>query len=354
MPTPHRPRAAIAILVVSHAMILLAGFVAPYDPAAQDRVLPFAPPTRVHFVDARGKLRRPFVYCLRAGADGSYREDANRAYPVRFLVSETPYALRGEPLWRRHLFGTDEPAKIFLIGTDAYGRDLLSRWLYGGQISLVAGLLATLISLALGTALGGSAGFFGGWLDDLIMRAAEVFLALPWLYLLFAVRAFLPLGIAPNGIFLLLLTIIGMVGWARPARLIRGVVMSAKERDYVLAARGFGASAGYLLWRHIWPETANVAFTQAAVLVPAYVLAEVVLSFFGLGVSEPAASWGTLLASLKQYDVLESYWWMFLPALALIPIFLAYYRFFSYYGYCFAQGTAVSEIKTTSMSFHRP
>ncbi len=132
---------------------------------------------------------------------------------------------------------------------------------------------------------------------------------------------------------MLLITVIGVIGWARPARLIRGVVLSARERDYVLAAKGFGASNIYLLRRHILPQASSVALTQAAVLIPTYVLAEVVLSFFGLGVSEPAPSWGNLLANLRQYNVLESYWWMFLPAIALIPIFLAYYRVFSYYGY---------------------
>ncbi len=233
------------------------------------------------------------------------------------------------------------PAKIFLIGSDAYGRDQFSRLLYGGRISLFAGLLATAVSLSLGMLLGGLAGFYGRWLDELIMRTAEIFLALPWLYLLFAVRACLPLQIAPNQVFLLLITVIGVIGWARPARLIRGVVLGARQRDYVVAATSFGASDIYLLRRHVLPQAFNVALTQAAVFVPRYVLAEMVLSFFGLGVSEPAPSWGNLLANLRQYNVLESYWWMFLPALALAPIFLVYYSIFSYYGYYFAGGTVV-------------
>jgi peptide/nickel transport system permease protein len=181
--------------------------------------------------------------------------------------------------------------------------------------------------------LGGLAGFYGGWLDDLIMRTAEIFLALPWLYLLFAVRAFLPLQIPPNRIFLLLIIVVGMAGWARPARLIRGVVLSAKERDYVLAAKGFGATDLYLLRRHVLPQASSVVLAQAAVFIPKYVLAEVVLSLFGLGVSEPTPSWGNLLANLRQYSVLESYWWMFLPLFALMLVFLAYHSLFSYYGY---------------------
>jgi len=318
----NKPYIAFALLAISHGLLLLAGFFAPYDPTSQDRELPFAPPTRVHFIDARHKLHLlPFVYRWRANTtDRGYHEDRQTVYPVRFFSQ-----------W--HFFATDPPAKIFLMGSDAYGRDQFSRFLYGGRISLFAGLVATAISLILGMILGGAAGFYGRWLDELIMRAAEIFLTLPWLYLLFAVRAFLPLHIAPNGVFLLLISVLGAIGWARPARLIRGVVLSAKEREYVLAARGFGASDVYLLRRHLLPEAGSVILTQAAVLIPTYVLAEVVLSFFGLGVSEPAPSWGNLLANLRQYGVLESYWWIFLPALALVPVFLAYYGVFSYYGY---------------------
>ena len=169
-----------------------------------------------------------------------------------------------------------------------------------------------------------AAGYFGGWRDDLLMRVAELFLALPWLYLLFALRAFLPLAVSPIQAFLLVVVVIGMVGWARPARLVRGVVLSVKERDFVRAARGFGASDFYLLRHHILPETASVLLTQAAILVPQFVLAEMTLSFLGLGVPEPMSSWGNLLASLQQYSVLVSYWWMYLPALAIVPFFLGY------------------------------
>ncbi len=349
----HTPRLAIAALVVSHGLVLLAGFAVPYDPAAQDRELPFAPPTRIHFIDRQRKLHlRPFVYRWKAsaGSEGGYREDTSVAYPIRLLAPGPQYMLFGGLVSRIHLFETDDPAKIFLIGADAYGRDQFSRFLYGGRISLFAGLLATAVSLSLGMLLGGLAGFYGGWLDELIMRAAEIFLALPWLYLLFAVRACLPLHLAPDWVFLLTITVIGVIGWARPARVIRGVVLAARERGYVLAARGFGGSGIYLLRRHVLPQAFNVALTQAAVFIPTYILAEMILSFFGLGVSEPAASWGSLLANLRQYDVLESYWWMFLPAVALIPIFLAYYSVFSYYGYYFRSDTAVGKLTKIRMS----
>jgi peptide/nickel transport system permease protein len=157
-----------------------------------------------------------------------------------------------------------------------------------------------------------------------LMRLSELFLALPWLYLLFALRAFLPLAVSPVKAFLLVIVALAAVGWARPARLVRGVVLSAKERDFVRAARGFGASDGYLLRRHIVPETRSVLLTQAAILVPQFVLAEMTLSFLGLGIPEPVPSWGNLLAMLQQYSVLVSYWWIYLPAVAIVPFFVGY------------------------------
>jgi peptide/nickel transport system permease protein len=201
---------------------------------------------------------------------------------------------------------------------------LLSRVLFGGQVSLLAGLIGAGLTLSIGLCIGTAAGFWGGWKDEVLMRVAELFLALPWIYLLFAMRAFLPLTVPPLKAFLLVVMVIGAVGWARLARMVRGIVLSAKERDFVRAARGFGASGGYLLRRHILPETMSVVLTQAAILVPQFVLAEMTLSFVGLGVPEPVPSWGNMLASLQHYNVLVSYWWMYLPALAIVPFFLGY------------------------------
>ncbi len=313
-----------AVLGVLHLGVACAGFFAPYDPAAQDREHPYAPPMRVHFVDAHGGIHlRPFSYAqeLRTGSFDEYEENRSRASPVRFFVSGAPYRVLGLPL-RVHLFGGDAP--VHLLGSDGYGRDLLSRVLFGGQVSLLAGLIGAGLTLSIGLCIGAAAGFWGGWKDEVLMRVAELFLALPWIYLLFAMRAFLPLAVPPLKAFLLVIVVIGAVGWARPARMVRGIVLSAKERNFVRAARGFGASDGYLLRRHILPETGSVVLTQAAVLVPQFVLAEVTLSFVGLGVPEPVPSWGNLLASLQHYNVLVSYWWMYLPALAMVPFFLGY------------------------------
>jgi len=252
-------KGALAALGVLYLSAICAGFLAPYDPAAQDRDLAFSPPSRLH-----------------------------------------------------------------VLGTDGFGRDQFSRLLYGARISLLAGPLGAAISIAGALLLGGAAGFFGGWIDSLIMRAAELFLAVPWFYLLFAVRMMMPLRVEPAQAFLMILSLVALVGWARPARLIRGVVLSARTRDYVVAARSLGASNVHLLRKHVLPQVTGVVSTQAALLAPQYILAEATLSFFGLGVGEPVPSWGNMLTVLQRYDVLSSYWWMFMPAAALVATILLY------------------------------
>jgi peptide/nickel transport system permease protein len=315
-------------LVGMHLVIFFPGFFAPYDFAEQHRDFPFAPPTRLHFVDATRKLHlRPFVHPLQSSEDGanSYTEDLTKTHPVRLFVAGAPYRVFGIWTVRLHLLGVNPPGQLFLFGTDDFGRDVLSRMLYGGRISLIAGMIAAVAALGAGGILGLVSGFYGGWFDAAVMRLSELFLALPWLYLLFAVRAILPLNIKTSDAFLLLVGVVGLVGWARPARLVRGIVLSARERNFVLAAKAMGASDAHVLRRHILPETYGVLLTTAALLVPQFILAEVTLSFLGLGVGEPIPSWGNLLAELQHYSVLTSHWWMYLPAFALVVLFLLYH-----------------------------
>jgi len=327
MSRPTRGGIAGVLLAGIYASAALAGFLAPYDPIEQNRGLAFAPPARLRLVDASGRLHlRPFVYALvpRPGTF-DYDEDVSRPYPIRLFPEGAPHRIAGLIPSNHHLFGVDDPARLFLIGSDEYGRDVLSRLIHGARISPVAGLLAASLAVSVGLVLGGVAGFYGGVTDQVLMRCAELVMAVPWLYLLLAVRAALPLALEPRDAFLLVIAVIGTVGWARPARLVRSVVLSARTRDYVLAARSFGASDARVLRRHVLPEALGVAFTQLALLVPQCILAEVTLSFFGLGVGEPLPSWGNMLAGVQRFHVLASYWWMFLPGLALVPIFLVYY-----------------------------
>jgi peptide/nickel transport system permease protein len=318
-----RIRLLVVLLITLHGVILFAGFFAPYDAKEQDRNFPYSQPTPLHFSGASGFHLRPFIYPVVSDSKG-YRDDRTQEYPVRFFVRGSPYPLLGIFQSDLHLFGIQGPSRIMLLGTDAFGRDEFSRLLFGGQISLAAGLVATFLTLALAAVIGTVSGFYGGWVDESLMGVSELFLSLPWLYFLLGIRAFLPLHVSPVGTFLLLIGVIGLIGWARPARLVRGVVLSARNRNHVLAARGFGGSDFYLLRRHILPETFGVLLTQAALLVPLYVSAEATLSFFGLGVSEPVPSWGNMLAGLQHYSVLVSYGWLLAPAAALVVTSVIY------------------------------
>jgi peptide/nickel transport system permease protein len=321
---------AIWFLLAVHALVVLAGFTAPYSFETQERDHPYAPPTHIHFIDCAGKFHlRPFVYVTKAAQNdlNDYQQDCSQTAGLEFFSQGDRYTILGMFSSTRHLFGVQAPASLFLIGTDGFGRDQFSRLLYGGQVSLFAGFVAAAFSVIAGLLLGGIAGMYGGRVDDVAMRFAEIFITIPWFYLLIAVRAFLPLQISPVTAFLLVVAVIGVVGWGRPARLVRGVILSARERNFVLAARGFGASNAYLLRRHLMPLTFRVLLTQMAVLIPQFILAEVVLSFLGLGIGEPFPSWGNMLAQAQQYHVLISYWWMLLPGLAPVPVFLAYHSF---------------------------
>src|SRR5580698_10330534 len=326
-----RPKTVILITCLAglHLILLCAGFFAPYDPTTQDRELPYAPPTRIHFKDDSGFHVRPFVYAWTSVLDGdqagSYKEDTSRELPLDFFVRGPSYKLLGAYVTTTvHLFGVDAPGKVLLFGTDGYGRDEFSRVLFGGQISVAAGITATFIALLTGSILGIIAGYYGRWIDESLMGVTELFLSLPWLYFLLGVRAFLPLHLSTMRTFFLLTGVIGLIGWARPARMVRGMVLSSRNRNYVLAARGFGGSDFYLLWRHVLPDVFGLLLTQAALLIPRYIAAEVTLSFFGLGVSEPVPSWGNMLSTLQQYSVLVSYGWLLAPAGAVVVTSVLY------------------------------
>ena len=225
------------------------------------------------------------------------------------------------PAWHR-VKGT-EPGRTFLLGTDEYGRDIFSRFLYGGRLSLGGGLAATLLALIIGLVLGGAAGLGGAWVDGALMRTSELFLSLPWLYLLLALRAILPLRLAPSGAFWLVVIVIGLAGWARPARLIRGMVLSAQQRPYVSVARAMGGGNVYIFVRHILPQLRGLLWAQALVIFPQFVLADMALSFLGFGAAEPTATWGGMVAGLRRFAVMESHWGRVAPVVLMMVFFIA-------------------------------
>lgn len=331
------------ILIVMYALTAFAGFIAPYGineyrtrPAAA-----FRPPTQIHFTDPdTGSLTRPFVYDVKAERDPVtfqrvYVEDTSTKYPIKFFVKrpEATYRILGLFESDRHLFGVDDPARIFLWGTNNLGKDVFSRVLYGGQVSLTIGLLAVWVSLALGLLFGGLAGFYGGWVDELVMRIVEVLSAIPGLFLLVVLASLLqdprnPLaqafGLEMNSAqtFLMIVIVLGLVGWGGLARTIRSLVLSIREMDYAQAAKALGASERRVLIKHLLPATASYVIVDLTLAIPGFILTETGLSFIGLGPSEvDTASWGLLLRDATARGIsIQFVPWLLIPG---IPIFLA-------------------------------
>jgi peptide/nickel transport system permease protein len=230
---------------------------------------------------------------------------------------------REDPEAPLRLMGTRGSGQVFLLGADEFGRDVYSRVCHGASFSLLLAPAALAVSLLLALALGGAAGYAGGSADSLLMRLGEIFLSLPWFYFVLALRAALPLHLPPARAAFMLFLLLGILGWAAPARLFRGLTLTLKASEFVLAAQALGAGSARIFLRHLLPGLLPAARTQFLLSLPAYILMEVNLSFLGLGILDPAPTLGNMLTPLQQYFVLSSYPWMLAPAVALVVVCLA-------------------------------
>ena len=323
-----RLRWGVALLAFLITGAVLADFFAPYGFADQDRERFYAPPTRLHWVDAQGGWHwRPRVYEIHMADRGQmiYSEDQSQSYPVGFFVKGETYHLFGLLPCRVRLFGVEAPGKIFIFGSDGLGRDVFSRLLAGARLSLAVAGAALLVSLPFALFIGSLAGYYGGKVDFISMRLVELFMALPSLYLVIALRSALPLSLEPEWVALAMVAVIALFGWAGLARMVRGMVVSLRQREFVVAAVALGASDWRIIGRHILPQLIGLALIQAAVAAPGYILAEVTLSYLGLGVQDPMASWGTMLESAQSVQTLISFWWNLAPVGAILLASLAFH-----------------------------
>ncbi len=224
-----------------------------------------------------------------------------------------------------HLFGTIGPGKFNLIGTDDQARDQFSRLVFGGRISLSIGLVGIIISFPLGLLVGGISGYFGGWTDTILMRLVEVLMTIPSIYLLVALAAVLPPGLSSAQRFLLIILITSFIRWAGLARVIRGEVLSIKEREFVQASRAMGGRSLYIIVRHVLPQTATYVIIAATLAIPDFIVAESVLSLIGLGIQQPDPSWGNMLSIATNASILVLQpWLIWAPALLIILTVLAF------------------------------
>jgi oligopeptide transport system permease protein len=214
------------------------------------------------------------------------------------------------------LLGALPPGGEHLLGTDDLGRDLLARILYGSRISLAVGLLATAVSMVIGVSYGAISGYIGGRVDSVMMRFVEVLYALPFTFFVIILMV-----IFGRNIYLLFVAL-GAVQWLNMARIVRGQVLSIKNKEYIEAALAMGVSHARIIWRHVVPNIMGPVIVYATLTIPVVILEEAFLSFLGLGVQEPKASWGTLIAD--GVGALETYPWMLIfPALSLMLVLLA-------------------------------
>jgi peptide/nickel transport system permease protein len=311
-----RRRVVIGAVIVGcfYAVALFADFLAPYDYRAQSRREPMAPPTTIHFRETAGGWHaRPFVYArtLVDPLQQRYEEQQARAFPLALLARGSAYKLFGLFETNVHLFGLQDAnqpdaPRVQLLGTDGLGRDRLSRLLKGARFSLIVGPVGTLLASVLGILVGCIAGYSGRAVDALLMRAADVMMALPLLVLILAARAAFPLELPPARAALLLITIFIAVGWAEMSRLARGLVLALRRREFVLAAQAVGLSKTRILFRHILPNAARPLLVQMTLMLPFFLLTETALSFLGVGLQEPEASWGNMLAEAVDMTLLRN------------------------------------------------
>jgi peptide/nickel transport system permease protein len=317
-----------AFLGVLYLVALFGPFFAPYTQESTDRQRFYQPPQPLRWVDAAGRFHPgAFVYPLviRDPGNFGYAEDRARVLPVRWFARGERYRLLGLIPTDRHLFGVAAPERLYLLGADSQGRDVLSRLIFGGQISLTVGLVGIAISFTLGLLLGGVSGYFGGWVDNLIMRFTELLLSIPGLYLILALRSLFPDTLPSQYIYLGIVAILAFIGWASLARVIRGLVLSLRVTEYVAAAEALGASRLRVIIRHILPNTLSFVIVAATLSVPGYILGEVVLSFLGVGVQEPSASWGNMLQQARSIRTLTSFpWLLWAPGIAIFLTVMSY------------------------------
>ena len=214
----------------------------------------------------------------------NYRAVPEDTRPIHFFIRGDKYKLFGLIPATIHLFGTgDENYPVYLLGTDQFGRDVLSRLLYGSQISLSIGIIGILLSFTFGMIIGGISGYFSGWTDTVIMRLCELIMSIPALYLIISLRATFPPSMSSAQVYAMIIIILSFIGWASMARVIRGMTLSLREQQFVLAARALGQSHLKVIVRHILPNTFSYVIVAATLSVPYYILGEVVLSFLGRG-----------------------------------------------------------------------
>ena len=335
-------RSGAIVLFCFYLAVIGADFIAPYNPYDSQPNGSLLPPTQIHWVSQSGQFIGPHVYPTTQGdtnletGERKIIIDQTKPSPLRLFVTGTKYQLFNlsislPPNWQEltiipgislnwHLFGVIGDAKFNILGTDEQGRDQFSRLLHGGRISMFIGIFGIIITYPLALLIGGISGYFGGIIDSIIMRLAEVLMTFPSIYLLVALSSILSPKLTSTQRFLLIIVITSVISWAGLARIIRGQVLSIKELEFVQAARVMGGNPIYIIVRHVLPQTATYIIISATLTIPSFIGAEAVLSLIGLGIQQPDPSWGNMLSLASNASILVLQPWLILPPAILIII----------------------------------
>jgi peptide/nickel transport system permease protein len=317
-----------AILAAMYFSVFISEFLAPYDLDTHDAAHVTAPPQMVHLFHD-GRLVGPFVYGYSyklnmRNLKHEYTADTAKVQPIRFLCRGDAYKFWSLFEADLHLMCPAEGGTLYLFGTDKLGRDVLSRVIYGARVSLTVGLVGIVISFLLGIILGGFAGYYGGWVDNIVQRTIEIIRSFPELPLMMALSAALPANWSPVGIYFGITIILGLTDWTGLARAVRSKLLSLREEDFATAATLMGATPARVIGRHLLPNFMSHLIASATLSIPSMILGETALSYLGLGLRPPVTSWGVLLNEAQNVNVVALYPWLMLPVVPVIIVILAF------------------------------
>lgn len=322
-------RIALIVLGVIYLALFFADFIAPYTKDFSDRTMAYVPPSKIFTITPEGKLSKPYTYNYIREFDKNnleikYTLDCSKKHYIKFFSQGQPYKFLGLVPMKRHLVTTDKDGRLFLLGTDINGRDVFSRLLFGGRISMTIGFLALFVLFPIGLLYGGISGYFGGKIDSIMMRFAEAVMSIPSFYLLIILASVLPSGMTSTQRFMLIVIILALIGWAGFARVVRGMVLSIKNQEYVQAAQSIGASKMRIITKHVLPQTTSFVIVAMTLSVPSYILSESGLSFLGLGIQQPDASWGNMLKEAQEFTNILYRPWLLTPGFLIFVSVLAF------------------------------